>query len=84
MQTECDEIQLEFQGVGRRKVEAAFDGGHISSDGGVLLLHELDARLGISKQFAACFTDHRNPELTEHSLLELPTNTTPPFAGGFA
>ncbi len=71
MQTECTPKQMKFQGLGRRKVVTAFDGGHISSDGGALLLRETDARFGIMEQLAACFTDHRDPELVEHSVLEM-------------
>jgi len=62
---------MEFQGLGRRRVEAAFDGGHISSDGGAVLLREADARLGITERLAACFSDHRDEELIEHSVLDL-------------
>lgn len=71
MQTECTPKQMEFQGLGRRKVVAAFDGGYISSDGGALLLRETDSRFGIMEQLAGCFTDHRDPELIEHSVLEM-------------
>ena len=71
MNTECTTEQLEFQGLGRRRVEAAFDGGHLSSDGGVLLLREVDARLGLTERFARCFTDFRNPDAIEHRVLEL-------------
>jgi hypothetical protein len=55
----------------RRKVVASFDGGTLSSDGGVLLLGEVDRRRGLLDRFAACFTDHRNPGLVEHSVTEL-------------
>ncbi len=68
MDTQCNGMQLEFQGVGRRKVQADFDGGHVTSDGGALLLREMDTRLGLTKQLAQCFTDHRDPELIEHSV----------------
>jgi len=71
MNTECNVAQLEFQGVGSRKVQAAFDGGHLSSDGGALLLRELDERLRVSQRFAECFTDYRDAELVEHQLVEL-------------
>ena len=71
MKTQCTPTQLEFQGLGRRKVHAAFDGGHITSDGGALLLRETDARFGITTGLAACFTDYRRQELVEHSVLEL-------------
>lgn len=68
MSTQCPEFQFEFQEIGRRKVQASFDGGHISSDSGALLLRELDERLQLTKRIAQCFTDHRDPELIEHSL----------------
>lgn len=68
MITECTPVQMEFQGLGKRKVVASFDGGHLSSDGGALLLRELDSRLNITDRFAACFTDYRDAELVEHTL----------------
>lgn len=71
MTTECIAARLEFQGVNRRSVFAAFDGGHLSSDGGALLLREVDARFGITRRLAQCFTDHRHQDLIEHSMEEL-------------
>lgn len=71
MTTDCTPHQFEFQGLTRRAVVASFDGGTLSSDGGVLLLAEVDRRLGLLEQFAACFEDHRNPALVEHSVEEL-------------
>lgn len=71
MTTDCNAQQLEFQGVGRRTVVAAFDGGTLTSDAGVLLLGEVEQQRGILRQFAACFQDHRNPAFVEHSLEEL-------------
>jgi Transposase DDE domain group 1 len=53
MTTECIPHQLEFQGMTRRTVVASFDGDTLSSDGGVLLLAEVDRRLGLLEQFAA-------------------------------
>ena len=50
---------------------AAFDGGTISSDAGGLLLREVEERTGIIRQFAACFADHRDPGLVEHTVQEL-------------
>lgn len=71
MTTECRAKQLAFQGLGPRKVVAAFDGGTISSDAGALLLREVDLAGGILERFAACFTDHRDGAYVEHSLKEL-------------
>jgi len=71
MTTECTQIHLEFHGLNGRQVRAQFDGGAISSDGGSLLLREVEERAGIIAQFAACFTDHRRPERIEHRLEEL-------------
>ena len=71
MSTQCKPIRIEFQGFGRREVRAAFDGGHISSDGGVLLLREVDRRFGITQGLAECFTDYRRGDLIEHTVLEL-------------
>ena len=56
----CGENQLEFQGLGCRKVVAQFDGGTISSDGGALLLREVDLRASVLERFACCFDDLRN------------------------
>jgi len=62
---------LDFPMLGSRQVVAAFDGGDISSDGGSLLLRKTEELTAIIRQFAECFTDHRDPELIEHSLEHL-------------
>ncbi len=71
MQTECSPGQLEFQGFDGRRVEGAFDGGRQSSDAGVLLLREVDARTGLIRRFASCFADHRRADLIEHPVEQL-------------
>jgi Transposase DDE domain group 1 len=71
MTTDCNPQQLEFQGPGRRTLVASFDGGTLTSDGGVLLLGEVDRRRGILQRFVACFRDSRNPALIEHSVEDL-------------
>src|SRR4051812_6689865 len=57
--------------LGSRQVLADFDGGAISSDGGALLLRQTERLTGILRQFAACFTDHRAPDLIEHPVEHL-------------
>jgi hypothetical protein len=69
--TECNQQFFDFYCVGARDVEARFDGGRITSDGGALLLREVERRVGVIAGMAACFTDHRDPELIEHSLHSL-------------
>ena len=71
MMTECNSRQLHFSNSGRRKVTARFDGGHLTSDAGGLLVCETDKRLGLTRRLAACFSDHRNPDLIEHSVRDL-------------
>jgi hypothetical protein len=71
MTTECNAREFDFQGLGSRAVTARFDGGAITSDAGGLLLREVEAKTGILRRFAACFTDHRDPERIEHSVAEL-------------
>ena len=48
---------------------ASFDGGRLSSDGGALLLREADNVFGVTGQLAECFSDHRDPERSEHELV---------------
>lgn len=71
MHTQCNAEQLEFAGVERRRVVAAFDGGLVSSDAGALLLGKTDAAIGLIDRLAGCFVDERNPELIEHSVRTL-------------
>ncbi len=71
MQEQPTTEAVEFHALDRRKVVARFDGGTITSDAGALLFRELDEATGILRDFTACFTDYRIPELIEHTVLEL-------------
>lgn len=71
MKTDCNATQIEFEGVGSRKLVASFDAEHISSDGGLVLLHQVDRKFGLVRRLAKCFIDHRDPELIEHEVEEL-------------
>ena len=48
-------------------IHARFDGGALSSDGGVLLLREIERKMGISDVLASCLADHRDAARTRHS-----------------
>jgi hypothetical protein len=69
--TECSETGFAFQPLGARTVIARFDGGYVTSDGGALLLREVEHRTGILRRLAACFTDQRTPERIEYTVEEL-------------
>jgi hypothetical protein len=69
--TECNQSTFGFKGVGSREIEARFDGGTISSDGGAFLLREIDQRLNLISRFSECFLDGRNQSLVEHSVEEM-------------
>jgi hypothetical protein len=69
--TECNDERIDFQALGSRDVVAQFNGGRITSDGGVLLLRELEDQVGFIQRLADCFEDHRDPERIEHTVEEL-------------
>jgi hypothetical protein len=52
-------------------VVATFDGGTLSSDGGLLLLRDLDRSMGLTRRLSACFRDGRDPDLITHSVQTL-------------
>ena len=66
--TECDQLCFEIPGFGPRKVAAEFSGRNVSSDGGVLLLRQVDRWLGLTKQVAKVLPDYRDPDRITHSL----------------
>ena len=61
-------LPFSFAAVGRKKITAAFDGGRITSDAGVMLLGQVEHRLGLADKLAAVIADPRNPLLITHSL----------------
>ena len=60
-----------FQDLGPRKGVAEFSGGTLSSDGGVLLVRQVDLSLGLTRRLADCFDGARHPVFVEHRLPEL-------------
>lgn len=57
---------LFFDDLGSRRVQADFSGGHLSSDGGVLFLRQVDRSLGLSRALAQCFDDARDARFVDH------------------
>ena len=68
---DCTGEKVEFASLGRRTVEAAFEGGDVSSDGGVLLLRKLERRVGLLEAVASVLADPRDPERVTHAMGDL-------------
>jgi hypothetical protein len=62
---------MQFGRLGRRVIEAGFDGGDLSSDGGLMLLRRVDQRIRLSRAAAAAIGDARDPTRIEHCLHDL-------------
>jgi Transposase DDE domain group 1 len=69
--TECSQKAFSFASHFSRRVEADFTAGQVSSDGGALLLREADGRIKMLDRLAACFTDGRQQDRVEHSMVEM-------------
>jgi hypothetical protein len=57
--------------VAAKPVRAAFDGGRLTSDAGVLVLAEIERRLGIAERLARCLADPRDPQRARHTIAEM-------------
>src|SRR5271168_2514216 len=64
-------LPFEFPAVQRKKVIAAFDGGRLTSDGGVMLLATAERRLGIADKLAALIADPRDRKFVTHSVADI-------------
>jgi hypothetical protein len=71
MNTNSTPKQLVFQEIEGRAVVAAFDGGQVSSDGGSLLLRQIEQGRGYIREFASCFRDGRDQRFVEHPVEQL-------------
>ncbi len=57
--------------VSGKTVVAKFDGGLLSSDGGILVLREVEQRLRVADRLTACIADPRSPDQITHSLADI-------------
>lgn len=64
-------LPFTFPAVGGRKITNAFDGGRLSSDGGVMLLAAAARRMGIAERLAAAIPDRRDPARIVHPLCRI-------------
>ena len=69
--TECTQTALQFPGFSRRKIDVSFNGGDITSNGGVQLLRWADERTGLIKAAARAIGDSRQRKSCTHALESL-------------
>src|SRR3954447_536500 len=67
----CTQKDFGFPSFDRRKIEANFAGGDVSSDGGLMLLREADRRLGLLQALDAALPDPRDPLYITHAQVDL-------------
>ena len=66
-----DQLSFNLPSVSRKKVTAAFDGGRLSSDSGVMLLALADRRRAVADTLAALIADHRDPSHITHTVADI-------------
>jgi hypothetical protein len=64
-------LPFSLPAVCRKKVSVAFDGGLLSSDGGVLTLRDVERRLGVAERSADCLVDRRDAKRIDHEMVEM-------------
>src|SRR2546423_391870 len=69
--TDDNRLSFHLPSVSRKKVTAAFDGGRLSSDSGVMLLALADRRRAIADTLAALIADHRDPSHITHTVADV-------------
>ena len=67
----CTKAGVGFGRLGRREIQVNFEGGDISTEGGVLLLRQVDRRVGLTKSIARALTDERDRSRIKHDLRAL-------------
>ena len=68
---ETSQITLSFANISGKKIEADFDGGTTTSDGGALLLRQAEARTGIVDRIVAAMSDRRHQSYIDHTYTDL-------------
>ncbi|HHY21135.1 MAG TPA: IS1380 family transposase [Bacilli bacterium] len=74
---------LELFPLGRKSVELSFTGERISSDGGLLLLREVDKQIGLIEDISSCIYDNRDSRYIDHTIQEMVTQRVFQIAAGY-
>jgi hypothetical protein len=69
--TNCTSEAIQFPACRKRRVEAGFDGGEVTSNGGVLLLRQADRLVGLTGQVARGLADERQPGKVRHRSIDM-------------
>lgn len=80
---ETDQRTLDLFPVSGKKVELSYTGEQISSDGGLLLLREVENQLGLINRISSCITDIRDQRYIDHTVNELITQRVFQIAAGY-
>src|SRR6266516_2241953 len=64
-------LPFSFPAVSRKKITAGFDGGRLTSNGGVMLLAMADRRIGVAEKLSLVFPERRDATRIVHSLADM-------------
>ncbi len=81
--TQCNGKSVTFSSLGRKKIQADFNGGQITSDAGLLLLREVDRRIGLMDAIDRCIPDPRKADQVDHQQRTLLTQRIFAIAAGY-
>lgn len=74
---------MKFSKINRKNIEAKFSGGSISSDGGLLLLRELDKQIGLTRIISKCIADTRHSSYVTHEVKDILRQRVYAIASGY-
>ena len=81
--TNCSKKAIRFKGIKSKKLEAVFSEDKITSDAGVLLLRQVEKRIGFLKTISEGITDKRNQSYVDHSTKTMITQRVFAIACGY-
>jgi len=68
--TQCIQASFDYPACKSRKIVVDFNGGEVTSDGGLLLIRQADRKLGLTRALNEVLSDPRRPASCDHSQLE--------------
>jgi hypothetical protein len=69
--TDDTPLPFDLPAIRRKKLTVDFDGGTVSSDGGLLLLRAAEGKLGVCRRLADAMPDRRDPDRVRHAMFEM-------------